>query len=606
MSIASTICSILYTVYCALKVTFETIIPFVFQLYKQCFGLMIKIFTMINEVWKDISNLAVTLLAQFQKMLVDLLMGLIGNPFQLLCSNMWHCAALLFELLDGNSLLTRALFKAAEFVTGQDEGEFECGRERYANAINYIKGVLNDFNEFQKIVCDFGFTVSFGVEELANKVKELQRQFSNFTNKINAALCKGIDLLEGLEKSIGATGIFDMLQKMFSFGNCILDDTSICNEFSTVNNFVTDVCSKFGIKHDVATGKFELDKDFLFDITNNFKHYDDFCNEMMGLIDGLVEPGGSIDSMFGGISYSKAYDLTNFIKGAYDYVTNDDFSISKTWDDVSSYVSKTWDKIMTNSDKLIIDNNLYAMGIYGYEDISIGDNEIRYYMPFYYIDDTEASKKLRYMIKDTTDIMKKYGYRTSYPESKDIDIDYPNDAIIKEIYDSIVGEYGVDNIYRGINDSYYTKLECFSEYVNLSNKIKCHKEDDKNYIKIRRCDGGIMLFMNCFSDKAYTDNITSDDVVNYEDKDSKESLGTEEIVLDSGADLDSMFKPTTIGDKITNVGTLALAMRDYMKGEKTELVDKFGEENLKKSIEYGKRVYAFININVKDLATRYA
>lgn len=603
MGVGTTICTILYGIYTALKVTFEAIIPLAFVIVKQILALFINLFSTMNEVFKDVTNLAVTLLAQIQKMIMDILMGLIGNPFEFLCSNMWNCLALLMEILDGNSTFTRLLFSVAGKMFADSGSAFECSRERYAKILDSIKGLLNDFISFKDIVCNFGFTTSFGVEELNNWVKDLQTKFSGWMETCKSAVNYCVNAVEGVEKSIANLGIFELLQKLGAFGNCILENSSICNTFSTVNNFVSDTCSKLCLKQNNTTGMYEFDKGFLEDMNNSFNQSNAFLMNMNGMIDGMVQPGGSIDEMFGGINYSKAYDLTGALKKGYGYITGSE-SITKDWKNYREEKGLMWGNILDGENKLIVDNNLAAMGL---DDVSIGDHEIRYYMPYLYVYKTDTEYKLGYAYKDVTKILHKSDsnkFPTSYSEKREIKVYYPNDSVITNIKNELINELKDFDFELYKKDDYYKTLYCYSQYPNLQDTIK--KDDD--HINLKECRGGILLYLNCIKGQPFDGTIRSDEVYSYgSDENNKELISTTQITIDSNADIDSLYKPVSIGDCTINIGTLSIAMQDFMNGNKdSELVQSIGEEFLENAIGLGKKIYEFTKINVGELATRYA
>lgn len=172
-------------------------------------------------------------------------------------------------------------------------------------------------------------------------------------------------------------------------------------------------------------------------------------------------------------------------------------------------------------------------------------------------------------------------------------------------------------IHPSMENDNYKKFYFWSEYCNLSNRIRFSDEkdgplhngpvdDDGNNRKIvmKKCNGGIMLFMNCLLNiESGTNNITSTELANgdVEERD----LGSTKELLNSAVNRDSMKEKVIIGDKITSIGTLAVAMRDYLDGKNSNLVEEFGADNLEAAYKVGQDFYNFTHIKVSELGVRY-
>ena len=98
----------------------------------------------------------------FQKWLVD---QLLNFDFSALCDGMFKCTALLEEVLDPNSLLSRTLKKYTNYNSAPQE-------ELYA--------VVGDFRKFKDTICNFGFTYNFGlsgIKSLLNAYEDMGGEF---------------------------------------------------------------------------------------------------------------------------------------------------------------------------------------------------------------------------------------------------------------------------------------------------------------------------------------------------------------------------------------------------------------------------------------------
>lgn len=634
MAMGELICTTLYPIFLAARAVMESLIPFLFQICKKVISTCMKIFTTLNELWTDISNLAVVLFSQIQKMILDIIQHLLGNPLEVLCRLMWKCDALLLALLDGHGFLARMLFKACAVMSGKDSEAFECSRERYTAIMDNIKDALKNYKSFMDIVCNFGLTMSFGVDELKNALNNISKSVKSWTDKMKRGLSSALDTLNGLEKSFSIAGIFDCLKDLMAFINCVLDGSSICNEYSTINNYVTNVCSVLMLKHNPATGEFELNKDFITKWDKRlFQNTDSFLDGMGGIIDGMVSKGGCIDVMLGGINYSKAYDITQFLtntKRSIDRFMDSDDSLSDVIKHKSSSLWDSFKDAVNGKQSLIITDNLTAMGL---DDYTIGRGDIRYFYTYQYYYKQDGQYIIDYGFEDVTNILHscnpKYFPKT-YNEEDKFYIGSPDEEVTKKIFDTCVDrkskemepEFGPigENwgfIHPSMENDNYKKFYFWSEYCNLSNRIRFSDEkdgslhngpvdDDGNNRKIvmKKCNGGIMLFMNCLLNiESGTNNITSTELANgdVEERD----LGSTKELLNSAVNRDSMKEKVIIGDKITSIGTLAVAMRDYLDGKNSNLVEEFGADNLEAAYKVGQDFYNFTHIKVSELGVRY-
>ena len=210
----------------------------------------------------------------FQKWLVD---QLLNFDFSALCDGMFKCSALLEEVLDPNSLLSRTLKKYTNYNSAPQE-------ELYA--------VVGDFRKFKDTICNFGFTYNFGlsgIKSLLNAYEAMCGEFLDLLERnkerIRRFLQKYLDLLINI-------GTFDMLDKLKKFFDCVLIDTDICSNIKTANSFYNDMLSKMCIEE--AGDGYRLDSGksayFMNAFDSRINQLNNSKQELQKLIDSMLAP----------------------------------------------------------------------------------------------------------------------------------------------------------------------------------------------------------------------------------------------------------------------------------------------------------------------------
>ena len=210
----------------------------------------------------------------FQKWLVD---QLLNFDFSALCDGMFKCTALLEEVLDPNSLLSRTLKKYTNYNSAPQE-------ELYA--------VVGDFRKFKDTICNFGFTYNFGlsgIKSLLNSYEAMCGEFLDLLERnkerIRRFLQKYLDLLINI-------GTFDMLDKLKKFFDCVLIDTDICSNIKTANSFYNDMLSKMCIEE--AGDGYRLDSGksayFMNAFDSRINQLNNSKQELQKLIDSMLAP----------------------------------------------------------------------------------------------------------------------------------------------------------------------------------------------------------------------------------------------------------------------------------------------------------------------------
>ena len=210
----------------------------------------------------------------FQKWLVD---KLLNFDFDAICQGLFRCTEFLEQVLDPNSLLCRTVRKYTNYNPGPQEELYK---------------VVGDFKEFKNQICSFGFTYNFGlsaVKEMLNQYYAMCTEFLDMLEKnkerVRRFLQKYLDTLIDI-------GVFDMLDRLKKFFDCVLIDTEICSNIRTANSFYNTCLRKMCIEE---TGDgYRLDSTMSAEYMNTFdsriNNLNNAKNDLKKLIDSMLTP----------------------------------------------------------------------------------------------------------------------------------------------------------------------------------------------------------------------------------------------------------------------------------------------------------------------------
>ena len=210
----------------------------------------------------------------FQKWLVD---KLLNFDFDAICQGLFKCTEFIEQVLDPNSLLCRTIRKYTNYNPKPQEEMYK---------------VVGDFKEFKNQVCSFGFTYNFGlsaVKEMLNQFYAMCTEFLDMLDKnkerVRRFLQKYLDTLIDI-------GVFDMLDRLKKFFDCVLIDTEICSNIRTANSFYNTCLRKLCIEE--SGDGYKLDSTMSAEYMNTFdsriNNLNNAKNDLKKLIDSMLTP----------------------------------------------------------------------------------------------------------------------------------------------------------------------------------------------------------------------------------------------------------------------------------------------------------------------------
>lgn len=274
MGIGDILCEYIYSSFLTVKAALEVAQKTSKALLKALdtlFNTLMSIVKFVIDVGIDTILNAIRV---FQKWLVD---KLLNFDFDAICQGLFRCTEFLEQVLDTNSLLCRTIRKYTNYNQGPQEELYK---------------VVSDFREFKNQICSFGFTYNFGlsaVKEMLNQYYAMCTEFLDMLERnkerVRRFLQKYLDTLIDI-------GVFDMLDRLKKFFDCVLIDTEICSNIRTANSFYNTCLRKMCIEE---TGDgYRLDSTMSAEYMNTFdsriNNLNNAKNDLKKLIDSMLTP----------------------------------------------------------------------------------------------------------------------------------------------------------------------------------------------------------------------------------------------------------------------------------------------------------------------------
>lgn len=210
----------------------------------------------------------------FQKWLVD---KLLNFDFDAICQGLFRCTEFLEQVLDPNSLLCRTIRKYTNYNPGPQE-------ELYRT--------IGDFREFKNQICSFGFTFNFGLSAVKEMLDAYYAMCTEFLDMLDRNKERIRRFLQKYLDTLIDIGVFDMLDRLKKFFDCVLIDTEICSNIRTANSFYNTALRKMCIEE--SGDGYKLDSNMSAEYMNAFdsriNNLNNSKNELKKLIDSMLNP----------------------------------------------------------------------------------------------------------------------------------------------------------------------------------------------------------------------------------------------------------------------------------------------------------------------------
>lgn len=164
------------------------------------------------------------------------------------CKSIFKCSYVLKQLLDPTSSITKTLVKNFEYDSEPQE-------QLYA--------AVASFDAFRQQICSAGFTFMWGLNYIRDYGEQILAQINEWVDIITRNRNRIRKRLESYFYAIEDYGIFDLLDRLHAFFNCVLDAAiDSCSSIATSQNFYKKCTGALHIT-EIGAGQYKLTDSWL-------------------------------------------------------------------------------------------------------------------------------------------------------------------------------------------------------------------------------------------------------------------------------------------------------------------------------------------------------
>lgn len=213
------------------------------------------------------------------------------------CKSLFKCSYVLKELLNPNSSITKTLVKNFDYNS-------EPQQELYDN--------IMIFDNFRKQICSAGFTFMWGLNYIRDYGEQILAQINEWVDIITRNRNRIRKRLESYFYAIEDFGIFDLLDRLHAFFNCVLDAAiDSCSSIATSQNFYKKCTGALHIT-EIGAGQYKLTDSW---IKQKLGMCDNATRQLNGLsaqlTKALIDAGITSKNL---ANAQASYNLANFVR----------------------------------------------------------------------------------------------------------------------------------------------------------------------------------------------------------------------------------------------------------------------------------------------------
>ena len=213
------------------------------------------------------------------------------------CKSLFKCSYVLKELLNPSSSITKTLVKNFDYNS-------EPQQELYDN--------IMIFDNFRKQICSAGFTFMWGLNYIRDYGEQILAQINEWVDIITRNRNRIRKRLESYFYAIEDFGIFDLLDRLHAFFNCVLDASiDSCSSIATSQNFYKKCTGALHIV-EIGAGQYKLTDSW---IKQKLGMCDNATRQLNGLsaqlTKVLIDAGITSKNL---ANAQASYNLANFVR----------------------------------------------------------------------------------------------------------------------------------------------------------------------------------------------------------------------------------------------------------------------------------------------------
>ena len=213
------------------------------------------------------------------------------------CKSLFKCSYVLKELLNPSSSITKTLVKNFDYNSKPQQ-------ELYDN--------IMIFDNFRKQICSAGFTFMWGLNYIRDYGEQILAQINEWVDIITRNRNRIRKRLESYFYAIEDFGIFDLLDRLHAFFNCVLDAAiDSCSSIATSQNFYKKCTGALHIT-EIGAGQYKLTDSW---IKQKLGMCDNATRQLNGLsaqlTKALIDAGITSKNL---ANAQASYNLANFVR----------------------------------------------------------------------------------------------------------------------------------------------------------------------------------------------------------------------------------------------------------------------------------------------------
>ena len=243
------------------------------------------------------------------------------------CKSIFKCSYVLKELLNPNSSITKTLAKNFDYNSEPQEQLYEA---------------VASFENFRQQICSAGFTFMWGLNYIRDYGEHILAQINEWVDIITRNRNRIRKRLESYFYAIEDYGIFDLLNRLHAFFNCVLDAAiDSCSSIATSQNFYKKCTGALHIT-EIGAGQYKLTDSWL---KQKLGTCDNATRQLNGLsaqlTKALIDAGITSKNL---ANAQASYNLANFVRDTKRAIDRGDWQqipgvklFKKTWSSAGEF-----------------------------------------------------------------------------------------------------------------------------------------------------------------------------------------------------------------------------------------------------------------------------
>lgn len=243
------------------------------------------------------------------------------------CKSIFKCSYVLKELLNPNSSITKTLAKNFDYNSEPQEQLYEA---------------VASFENFRQQICSAGFTFMWGLNYIRDYGEQILAQINEWVDIITRNRNRIRKRLESYFYAIEDYGIFDLLNRLHAFFNCVLDAAiDSCSSIATSQNFYKKCTGALHIT-EIGAGQYKLTDSWL---KQKLGTCDNATRQLNGLsaqlTKALIDAGITSKNL---ANAQASYNLANFVRDTKRAIVKGDWQqipgvklFKKTWSSAGEF-----------------------------------------------------------------------------------------------------------------------------------------------------------------------------------------------------------------------------------------------------------------------------